>query len=168
MNKTAFILGTLITSTVLIAGCTNNHHTVKKENDFWQRSEPTSALYLRGPKAQHQLNKDIAACVAEVRELVRLGSIRKATPPSNINMSPDLRQGWEAPTHDGPLYTEYRDFHDFEGCMEYKGWTRARYVSPEIYDNALRNYNRTILGKSYDMDLDAEEDNSGFVKMNEK
>jgi hypothetical protein len=122
---------------------------VRERADYWQRADSVSAQYLTGPKAQHQLNKDIAACVAEVRELVRLGSIRRAEPPANVGMDPGLRAGWNSPTHDGPLYTEYTDFQDFDGCMKTKGWERIDYVKPVVAKQASTNYLTTILGHTF-------------------
>ena len=115
-------------------------------SDYWQRSEAVESLYLNGPKAQHQLNKDIAACVAEVKELVRLGSIREARPPQGVATNQAMRQGWNSVTRDGPLYTEYTDFQDFEGCMAHKGWQRTHYVTPHQADRSRRVYNETIMG----------------------
>jgi hypothetical protein len=119
---------------------------VRERADYWQRSDSISALYLTGPKAQHQLNMDLAACVAEVKELVRLGSIRRASPPPGLAMEPGMRQGWDSPTRDGPLYTEYTDFQDFDGCMYTKGWSRVNYVRPMVAQGAAANYVTTILG----------------------
>jgi len=137
-----------------LGACAGVEHTsLEKESHFWERSESVSALYLRGPKAQHQLNHDIAACVSEVKELTRLGTIRKANPPSGILMHEGLATGWQSPTRDGPLYTEFRDFHDFESCMEFKGWKRTYYMRPEQIENAKGNYRTVILGKTVGLRL---------------
>lgn len=122
---------------------------VRQNSDYWQRADSVSAQYMTGPKAQHQLNMDIAACVAEVKELVRLGSIRKAEPPKDLAMEPGLRAGWYSPTRDGPLYTEYTDFQDFDGCMKSKGWERVDFVKPIAARRASRNYVTTILGHPF-------------------
>jgi hypothetical protein len=135
----------------LLGGCASNDvrptdKEIREKADYWQRSEDVSALYLTGPKAQHQLNMDIAACVAEVKELVRLGSIRNAQPPKDLALEPGLQRGWDSPTRDGPLYTEYTDFQDFDGCMKHKGWERMDYVHPAEARAAAGNYSQTILG----------------------
>lgn len=132
--------------TASVAKISAKEKAVRFNSDYWQRADSVSAQYLTGPKAQHQLNMDIAACVAEVKELVRLGSIRKAEPPRDIAMDPNLRAGWNSPTRDGPLYTEYTDFQDFEGCMKSKGWERVDFVRPVTAQRASRNYVTTILG----------------------
>ena len=147
MKKLLLIFPLLLT----ITACESTHHSKKGMNDqFWQRADLTSALYLRGPKAQHTLHQDIASCVSEVKELSRLGTIRDANPPGGVEMNVGLADKWQSPRGDGPLYTEFRDFHDFESCMNYKGWKRTNYVRPEQMENARTNYNTTILGKTYD------------------
>lgn len=128
---------------------TAEERAVRNAADYWQRSDSVSQLYMTGPKAQHQLNIDIASCVAQVKELVRLGSISRATPPSGIAMAPDLREGWTSPTRDGPLYIEYTNFQDFDGCMRHQGWERVNFVKPVTAINASRNYTTTILGHPY-------------------
>lgn len=140
-------------ATSMLAACSSTTSTsrptekqIREHADYWQRAETTSALYLTGPKAQYVLNGDIASCVAEVKELVRLGSIRDAEPPRNIGMEPGLARGWTSPTRNGPLYTEYRDFSDFDGCMRSKGWERTNFVRPAQANAAASNYSQTILG----------------------
>ena len=49
-----------------------------EDAQYWQRKSATSALYMRGPKAQQTLHKDIADCVTEIDELERLGPLREA------------------------------------------------------------------------------------------
>lgn len=122
---------------------------VRERADYWQRNEAVGAQYLTGPKAQHELNKDIASCVAEVRELVRLGSIREATPPQGVALQPGMREGWTSVTRDGPLYKEYTDFQDFDGCMVSKGWERVDYVRPVAANAAAGNFVTTILGRPF-------------------
>lgn len=132
-----------------VAKISAEEKAVRANSDYWQRADSVSAQYMTGPKAQHQLNMDIAACVAEVKELVRLGSIRKAEPPKDLAMEPGLRAGWISPTRDGPLYTEYTDFQDFDGCMKSKGWERVDFVKPITAQRASRNYVTTILGHPF-------------------
>ena len=119
----------------------------QREADFWQRADIESAMYMRGPKAQHQLHKDISTCVSEVKELSRLGTIRDANPPTGIEMQKNLARNWQSPKGDGPLHTEFRDFHDFESCMTYKGWERTIYVKPEVMERAKTNYDTVVLGR---------------------
>ena len=51
---------------------------------YWQRNSASSSLYLQGPKAQQMLHQNIATCVNEIKELERLGEIRRAI-PANYN-----------------------------------------------------------------------------------
>ena len=140
----------LLLSLLALGACESTKETDPlRDAAFWQRSDTSSALYMRGPKAQHTLHKDIASCVAEVKELSRLGSIRDANPPGMIEMNKGLASKWQSPKGDGPLHTEFMDFTDFESCMNYKGWQRAEYVKPATVDKAQMNYDTVILGKAY-------------------
>ena len=139
-----------LTLVTLTAACAQTQHTSVEDNAaFWERTDNVSALYMRGPKAQHQLHKDISSCVSEVKELSRLGTIRNANPPRGIEANVGLAENWQSPKGDGPLHTEFRDFHDFETCMNFKGWNRTNYVRPQTMDKARTNYNTTILGKTF-------------------
>lgn len=131
---------------------------VRNSADYWQRTDSVSAQYLVGPKAQYQLHTDIAACVVEVRELVRLGSIRKAQPPKDIAMDQGLKGGWVSATRNGPLYAENQPFQDFDGCMNSKGWARAQFVAPVVAASAAKNYTGTILGVSPGVSVAAQTD----------
>lgn len=146
MKKIALTLTAIIT----LSACTQTQHTSVEDNAaFWERTDSVSALYMRGPKAQHMLHKDISSCVSEVKELSRLGTIRNANPPAGIEMNVGLADNWQSPKGDGPLHTEFRDFHDFESCMNFKGWGRVNYVRPQNMKNSAVNYNTTILGATY-------------------
>lgn len=133
---------------LVLSACTGQVplNELRETGDYWQRNDSTSALYVRGPKAQHQLHSDISSCVTEVKELLHLGSIRSATPPDGIAMTGQMKARWDTPRGDGPLYTEYTEFHDFESCMVYKGWERVDFVAPEVANRAAINYSETILG----------------------
>lgn len=124
---------------------------VRARADYWQRADRVSAQYMTGPKAQHQLHTDLSSCVAEVREMVRLGSIREASPPKGLGVDADLKGGWNSATRNGPLYMEYTPYQDFDGCMMAKGWERVDFVKPVIADRAAHNYNGTILGMTAGM-----------------
>jgi hypothetical protein len=123
-------LALLTASTLALGAC---HVPPKLENaQYWQRANATSALYLRGPKAQQTLHKDIADCVTEIDELERLGPLREAIPADTQNgkvPDPNSADGrlrrWDTPKRDGHLYSEHFNYVDFEGCMNYKGWERV-------------------------------------------
>ena len=139
-----FIVLSLVVLTV--SACSSKMTKPEDHAAFWNRTNASSALYMRGPKAQHMLHKDIASCVSEVKELSRLGTIRNANPPAGIEMNGGLANKWQSPKGDGPLNTEFRDFHDFESCMNFKGWERTNYVRQDQINRARTNYNTTILG----------------------
>ncbi|NBX65762.1 MAG: hypothetical protein EBQ96_02065 [Proteobacteria bacterium] len=124
---------------------------VRERADYWQRADRVSAEHMVGPQAQHTLHSDISRCVAEVREMVRLGSIRQAQPPKGVPMDPELKSGWGPVTRNGPLYMEYTPYQDFDSCMMTKGWARVDFVRPVVADQAAHNYNGTILGMTAGM-----------------
>lgn len=119
---------------------------------FWQRSDATSATYMRGPKAQQQLFKDISRCTYEIRELQRLGAVRDSTPantrPDGSIPDPTMPEGqlesWDTPERDGYLYAEHFNYHDFETCMQFAGWERIEYLPYETADEARETYLKAI------------------------
>jgi hypothetical protein len=124
-----------------------------EDAQYWQRKNATSALYLRGPKAQQTLHQDIATCVTEIDELERLGPIREAIPADTQNgqvPDPNSADGrlrkWDTPKRDGYLYAEHFNYTDFEGCMDYKGWERIEALPYERATIARDEYMETIHG----------------------
>ena len=118
------------------------------EAKFWQRNNASSALYLQGPKAQQMLHQNISRCVSEISELNRLGEIRRAV-PANYNSgneidartaSQKVLDGYDTPARDGFLYSEHLDYHDFETCMEAKGWERVEHLPYDSADLARQDY----------------------------
>ncbi len=131
---------------VALAACTA---LPPKSQAFWQRVEDESALYMTGPKAQQRLEENIATCVREVDELVELDALRKVTPPDThgeyhraLNESGDLDY-YDTPTRLGNRKVAHTDFHDFEGCMRFKGWERVRYVRYDTAKKARATYKET-------------------------
>jgi hypothetical protein len=118
-----------------------------EDAQYWQRSNATSALYLEGPKAQQTLHQDIANCTNEINELQHLGAMRRAIPADTQNgqvsdpESPQGRMaGWDTPERDGYLRAEHSDYHDFETCMDAKGWERVEYLPYTTADRARQEY----------------------------
>jgi hypothetical protein len=116
---------------------------------YWQRVEDHSALYMTGPKAQQQLDEDIATCVREVDELVELGALRKDMPPDThseyhraLDASGDM-SWYDTPTRYGDKKISHKDFQDYEGCMRYKGWERVRFVRYQSAQKAKGTYRDT-------------------------
>lgn len=116
---------------------------------YWQRVEEGSALYMVGPKAQQQLEENIAGCAREIDELVELNALRKAAPPEAhsdyqhaLNASGDLGS-FDNPTHLGSKKIAHTDYQDFEGCMRSKGWERVKYVRYQVASKANDTYAET-------------------------
>ena len=120
---------------------------IEGQGQYWQRVHTSSALYLRGPKAQQMLNRNIARCVTELRELERLGAVKDAIPEyaQGIVMSTNEAElaGWDTPERDKELFAEHSDYIDFEGCMLAKGWERIKYVPYDVIGQSDENYKRT-------------------------
>lgn len=123
-----------------------------KQNHYWQRTDPNSALYLTGVKAQQTLEQDIASCVHNIIELTQLADVRNNVPAisptlGNYDQAKATRelQGlprWDVPEYIRDLRVDHTNYHDFDGCMRYMGWQRVSYVGPEemfrskeIYDD---------------------------------
>ena len=132
------------------------------EARYWERSDASSAIYTRGPKAQQMLNRDIAQCVTEIRELYRLGAIRRVTeaeideygiiPPeqdAGATLAQDNLDQWETPNRDSYLRAEFLDYHDFEGCMISRGWERLDNVPYDVAQKSRDDYLDAIIGEEY-------------------
>jgi hypothetical protein len=127
-----------------------------EDAQYWQRKNATSALYLRGPKAQQTLHQDIANCVTEIDELERLGPLREAIPADTQNgqvLDPNSPNGdlanWDSPKRDGFLYAEHFNYTDFEGCMNYKGWERVENLPYDQLSKSRQEYMDTLYGYKY-------------------
>lgn len=157
---TGFKYGLLVTSALLsLSACSSDPkdpYTEKElihKGQYWQRASASSAAYMRGPKAQHILNRDIASCVAELKELQRLGSLKDAFPPGSdlvgnpidVETPVGRMAGFDTPERDGPLLTEVFDYTDFESCMHQNGWERVEYLPYDQAVGARKNYTKTIM-----------------------
>ena len=127
-----------------------------EDAQYWQRKSATSALYMRGPKAQQTLHKDIADCVTEIDELERLGPLREALPAdTNAGRVPDPNSPegkmakWDTPKRDGYMYAEHFNYTDFEGCMNYKGWERVENLPYDLATKSRHEYLETLYGYKY-------------------
>ncbi len=135
MKRSVAILGV---SLVALSGCAGKPQSTLERADYWQRAQTSSALHLQGPKAQQLLHIDIATCTNEINEIRRLEQVRAAVP---ANQSTDgTLQDWDTPERDGYLYAEHHQYHDFETCMQYKGWQRAAWLPYTEVDKANRDY----------------------------
>jgi len=147
-------LATLCFSAIAITAC--EIRPKMEDAQYWQRKNATSALYLRGPKAQQSLNMDIATCTNEISELDRMDALREAIPADTKNgrvPDPNTPMGslskWDSPKRDGALYAEHFNYTDFEGCMIYKGWERVENLPYALADRSRKEYIRTIYGDKY-------------------
>ena len=121
---------------------------------YWERTNMSDATYLRGEKAQRALNDDIARCVVDMREVERAEMIKNAIPsdPGSEGLDPDRKTlaDWETPDHDGALLAEHSDYHDFEGCMLDKGWSRVDNMPYNVAEQGVVNYYKANVNYGYD------------------
>ena len=118
-----------LSALLIITACS----VTEKDTQYWQRINLTESIHAQGPKAQEQLTRDIARCVAELKELIRLGELES---PIKVNyhgrvLDPDELERIEGHTrkqYSGDLFAELHDYKDFDGCMTVKGWQRTRHV----------------------------------------
>lgn len=156
--KNIILLSFMALTVVSLAGCfglRSNKQILIEDGQYWQRSNSSSALYMRGPKAQQILARDISRCVVEVRELTHLHAIKEVSPSDhavyNSTNDPDTPAGklahWESKQRDGYLRAENMPFQDFETCMIHKGWERVEYLPGYLADEARGDYIESIYGQ---------------------
>lgn len=132
-----------------------NKKYLREEGHYWQRANVSSAIHMRGPKAQQRLNQDLSRCVVEIRELTGLNAIRQITPAERGGYAdapdPDAPAGklakWDTPSHEGALRAEHLPYHDVETCMQDKGWERAEYLPYDTAEQARDSYIETVTGQ---------------------
>jgi hypothetical protein len=137
-----------VMASLAVIACSTN-----KEYHYWQKTDPTTAIYLTGPKAQQMLEQDISKCVHEIIELDKLASVREGGGQAsffkkNISQKAHAESLSNLPAYDIPEYirdlrVEHKDFHDFDGCMRHSGWERVKYVDPKAELRAKSVYNST-------------------------
>ncbi len=142
---------TLIPLLVLLTLTACGTQVAKKDLNkaqYWQKSSISDAAYLQGPKVQEMLNRDIAHCVATLKELERIGVIRDAIPADNMGRVLDRDEeayaAYDTPDSFGGLNLETGDYHDFEGCMLTKGWERTQFVPYTVSGRSRETYLRSV------------------------
>jgi hypothetical protein len=164
MKRSFAILGV---SLVVLAGCAQQEKRPDLDRaDYWQRAQTSSALHLQGPKAQQQLHIDIATCTNEIREVRRLERVRAAIPADQVGAG--TLDAWETPERDGYLRTEHHQYHDFETCMQYKGWQRTAYLPHDEVNKANRDYVRQQQKRKTGAERDRENVTSVHVKSQDR
>lgn len=138
---------------VTLSACSSTPTQSQLMNDahYWQKTSTSEAIYQRGPKAQQMLNRDIARCTTELREMDRLGFLRTHTPGDtgpggvpDVNSPEGKLAQWETPERDGYLYAEHSDYHDFETCMMAKGWERIEHLPYDVAKESRADYINAI------------------------
>ena len=131
------------------------------DSQYWQKADTSEAIYMRGPKAQQMLQRDIGRCTSELRELDRMDVIKAGFPADKTQRrmnntpypDPDSQtrslDTWETPDRDGYLLVENSDYYDFEGCMLAKGWERTEYVSYRTMQRSEEDYVEAVKDMQY-------------------
>lgn len=107
---------------------------------YWQRRELRDSFQMDGASKQQWLNSDLAACVADMRELGREGQMRDAIPGPAGKSDADVLADWDTPGRDGYLLMEHKNYPDFEACMRAKGWERVDSVPYPVAEEAVETY----------------------------
>ena len=143
MKPNRIILFFGISALAVTAGCSSTKPQVDN-GQYWQRTNASETTYINGPKAVQLLNRDIARCVTELRELERLGQIKNAIPTNSKGrvLNPDEAElkRVDALEREGYLFAEHKNYQDFEGCMDHAGWERTTTVSYEAVKRAEKNF----------------------------
>ncbi len=158
LKRSSVLTLSALAGAVLLSACAPQRPVAQA---YWQRVEDRSAMWMTGPKAQQELEQNIASCVREVDELVQLDALRETTPPDThseyhraLESSGDLDY-YDTPTRLGNHMVSHTDFHDFESCMRSKGWERSRFVRYQTDLKARENYIATQEIRKYGVSGDA-------------
>lgn len=156
---------------LVLSGC---YYNPPVGQAYWQRVEDNSALWMTGPKAQQELDQNIAACVREVDELVELGALRETTPPDTHSeyhralKSSGVLDYYDTPTRYGDHKVSHTDYSDFESCMRSKGWERVQYVRYQTAAQSQKTYKSTqelrVWGVSGDAAVKKQEEKVNAIK----
>lgn len=153
MKKISFLTLSVFSVLALSACGASMDREIENNARYWARKDTTDAIYQQGPKAQQMLFQDIANCTSSINELQRLGAIREAVPTETFdsngavidaNSSKGRLAKWDSPSRDGYMRTEYYDYSDFEGCMDFKGWERTKYNNYKSVEKSRSTYLETL------------------------
>ena len=161
MSIKRFAIISSCSAMLLATACTPGKEINDIEGQYWQRANVSESTWLQGPKAQQSLNRDIARCVTELRELERLGAIKNGIPTDRhgrvLDPDPTKLDKWDTPSHDESLLIEHVDYHDFEGCMLDKGWERVKFVGFRQDLESRQNYLRAHVDYKYQSRVENED-----------
>lgn len=156
--KSGFKMLALAGGLLALSACS---YTPPVAQAYWQRVEDNSALWMTGPKAQQQLEQDMAGCVREVDELVELGALRETTPPDTHSeyhralKASGALDYYDTPTRYGSHKISHTDFHDFESCMRVRGWERVNFVRYQTAQQSQKVYKDTQSLRTWGLTGDA-------------
>lgn len=139
-----FVPAVFLIAALALGACSPRVNPSLPDGQYWQRVRASEAAYTQGPKAQQMLNRDIARCVTELRELERLGQLKNAIPTDRDGrvLNPDELElrGYDHPDRNKHLFMEHGEYHDFETCMLAKGWERVKHVPYDVAERSRAAY----------------------------
>ncbi len=156
-----------------LTACTGTPVDKKLEfgSQYWQRINVSESVYIRGPKAQQMLNRDISRCVTELRELERLGVMKNSIPVDGTGrvLDPDDKEleDWDTPERDRHLFAEHTNFHDFDSCMLAGGWERTSHVPFDVAERARDVYIQEHIDYKYRSRFEKEDDVGDYGNLNQ-
>lgn len=116
---------------------------------YWERASIADSINIPPPRLQAMLDQDISSCVFEIKENNRNAAIRSSIPAeipdgSQIGGPAHLLGEWDTPERFGALRAEHDEYHDFEGCMTYKGWRRVDTLTPDMAAKSRKAYIKNL------------------------
>lgn len=136
------VLFACIVTMLPLTGCGGGSlHKLFNDAEYWQRIDIREAAYMPQDKAQNLLHRHISQCVSTLREQETMAALRANMPGDEPRTTPagDLAH-WDTPAREAYLYAEHQPFHDFEHCMQHKGWERTKHITPAVGAAARSGY----------------------------
>ncbi|MEA1937708.1 MAG: hypothetical protein U9N14_01275 [Pseudomonadota bacterium] len=123
----------LFATLVMLTACAGQ----VEKTEYWQRDSFSSAMHLRGERAQTALERDIAECRCEM--MFAWADAQAVNPPivPPCGLNEDALEDWEDAVEDRqgfdpedilPVQMSLDD-DVFEDCMSKRGWSRTEFCS---------------------------------------
>jgi hypothetical protein len=106
MKKITTIMCLIITA-ISLSSC-SQFRKAPRYDEFWEREQLTSSLYMRGDKAKGLLDRDLAECLTTVQN-------RQNLEENSLNTK-------RCETRDGEDWSAVTDKTFVRQCMQRKGW----------------------------------------------
>ena len=122
--RNAILLALTLCAVLALSACERRY----PQQQYWQRTNTSTAALSGGPKAHQLLQRDIYNCVNELRELERLNEIHDPIKTAyNNRIIPSDPLATDERNRQASATNEF-EYKDFDGCMYAKGWERTHFV----------------------------------------